>query len=120
MRPVSSKPNPDPGPDLGPARRARRDATEERRVTRALALLLGWYVVVGVLLYVAYRLARPQHILLIAAPVALVAAVIIAPTTLALLAQSKRGLRPLALATISALVGLAVVAVGVIIGYALR
>jgi hypothetical protein len=107
----------DPG---GPAQRAGRDATEERRVTRALAILLGWYVVAGVAVYVVYRLAHPGRAVLIAAPIALVAAVIIAPTTLALLAQSKRGLRPFALATISALVGLAVVVLGVIIGYALR
>lgn len=88
-------------------------------MTWALALLLGWYVLLGVLGLVAFRLARPDPaVALIAAPIALVTAVVIAPTTLAVLAQSKRRLGPFALATISALVGLAVVVVGVLIGYA--
>ena len=95
--------------------------SEERRVTNALALLLGWYVVFGVAGYVVLRLTpRDTGLPLLLAPIAAVAAGIVAPTTLAVLALSNRRLSWPLLATLAAAAGLLFVVVATLIALALR
>lgn len=94
--------------------------TQERRLTTALALLLGWYVVFGIAGYVLWRVARPDPGLPLAiGPIAAVTAAIVAPTTVALLAQSRRDLSPLSLATLGAAAGLAFLVLGSLVALAL-
>lgn len=95
--------------------------SEERRVTNALALLLGWYVVFGVAGYVVLRLTpRDTGLSLVLAPIAAVAAGIVAPTTLAVLALSRRHLPWPVLATLAAAAGLAFVVIATAVALVLR
>lgn len=95
--------------------------SEERRVSNALAFLLGWYVVLTAAALVALRVVRPEPGLTwLVGPIAVVTAVIVAPVTLAVLAQSRRRLSSFALATVSMAVGLAFVVVVSLVALALR
>lgn len=95
--------------------------SEERRVSNALAFLLGWYAVLGAAVFVALLVVRPDPALAwLVAPIAAVAAVIVAPVTLAVLAQGRRRLSSLALATLSMAAGLAFVVVASLAAFALR
>jgi O-antigen/teichoic acid export membrane protein len=98
-----------------------RGVSEERRVGNALAILLGWYAVLGTAAFLVLLAVRPdQDLAWIVAPIAAVAAVIVAPATLAVLAQGRRRFSSLALATVSIAAGLAFVVVASLIALALR
>lgn len=95
--------------------------SEERRVSTALAFLLGWYVVLGAAAIGTLAATRPApELAWLVGPVAAVAAVVVAPVTLAVLAQSRRRLSPFALATISMAVGLTFVVAASLVALALR
>jgi tryptophan-rich sensory protein len=95
---------------------------EERRVGYGLAFLLGWYVVFAAVGYVVVRIWQPESgTILLITPIVLVAAAIVAPTTLAILAQNRRRrLGAVALAGMSAAAGIVFVVVASLIGFAVR
>ena len=95
---------------------------EERRVGWALAILLGWYLVLGAAGYAVLRSWTPESGLgFLLAPIIAVAAVIVAPTTLAILAQNRRRrLGSFPLATLSAAAGLVFAVVAGLIAVAVR
>lgn len=99
----------------------REGLSEERRVGNALAILLGWYAVLGTAAFLVLLALRPDpELAWIVAPIAAIAAVIVAPASLAVLAQGRRRLSSLALATVSMTAGLAFVVVASLIAFALR
>lgn len=98
-----------------------RDKAEDRRVNRGMAVLFVWYVVLGVTGTVLARALRPDSgMILIAGPIALVTIAVVAPVTLAMLAQNRHRFSSIALGSLSAAAGLVVLAAGMLLALAIR
>jgi hypothetical protein len=107
--------------DLETRARDGRDKAEDRRVNRGMAVLFVWYVVLGVTGTLLARALRPDSgVILVAGPIALVTIAVVAPVTLAMLAQNRHRFSSIALGTLSAGAGLVVLAVGVLLALAIR
>jgi hypothetical protein len=98
-----------------------RDKAEDRRVNRGMAVLFIWYVVLGVTGTLLARALRPDSgVILIAGPIALVTIAVVAPVTLAMLAQNRHRFSSIALGSLSAAAGLVVLAAGMLLALAIR
>lgn len=99
----------------------RSDGPEARRLNWAMGVLAGWYLLgIAIGLLVLRIVAPDPGLVLLAAPIALVAVVFVAPGTFIVLANRRRRLGPVALGTASALAGAVVAAAGITVALALR
>jgi hypothetical protein len=91
-------------------------AGEERRATRGMLVLIGWYLLLGLGAVLLIVTTHPSPgPLLVLGPVTVAAVGLVSPVVLAIMINARRRFTPFTMGTVAAAAGLVVVLIGAVL-----